>query len=123
MTNTFSDTCLSFYGAICNSENVDRDIFFNYCVEERLNNLFIDNSEQLDYILNIFEKYIDGIITEKPAYERCSNYKERQRSNIKHNINLMKKLYKQYNKSCISSAKVLAKLVQDWENKRWLTNA
>lgn len=115
MTNSFSDNCLYLYNAICVSQDVDRKRFFNYCVDTRLNELFNDNSNQLDYLLNNLEKYIDSIITEKPIYERCSNYKERERNKVKHNLNWMKRLYKQYNKSCISSVKLLNKLVDDWQ--------
>jgi len=113
MVNTFSDNCLSFYGSICTYDNYDKTEFFDYCVNNRLNDLIEDNSKQLDYMLKKLEKYVDEIIIEKQPYERCSNYKERNKSNIKYNMLWIKRLFKKYNKSCISSAKLLSKIMLD----------
>jgi hypothetical protein len=112
-TNKFSSTCLYLYGSFCNCENVDRNTFFNYCVDSRLNKLISDNSNQLDYVLDSVEKFIDSIITDKPLYERCSNYKEKNKNIVKYNISWIGKLIKKYNKSCISSSKLLHKLMMD----------
>ena len=68
--------------------------------------------------INIFKNYrnkdnVCDIIVEKQPYERCSNYKERNKSNIKYNMLWIKRLFKKYNKSCISSAKLLSKIMCD----------
>jgi hypothetical protein len=107
MTNNLVDECKDLYTFIYATQDVNRDMFFNNCVKQRLNELIKDNSNQLDYQLNQLEKYIDSIILELPKYERCSNYKIRNKNLTKYNISIINRIIKVYSKSCLSSSIIL----------------
>ena len=117
MINEFSKNCLELYSFLCTYEHIDKEQFFQMCVEERLNNLVELNSKQLDDTLNRLERYIDELITTTIPYVRCNNYKQKQKNNIKQNINYISKLFKKYNKSCISSTHILHKLMKEVNKK------
>ena len=116
MINEFSLDCLELYRFICETENTNRNDYFSYCINKRLNDLIEDNSKQFDYLISQLEAYVDNIITEKQPYERCSNYKERNKNITKYNINFINKIIRKYNKMCISSTKMLCHLVSEEVN-------
>lgn len=112
MTNSFSNCCLELFSRITTYDNMTSDDFLNLCVENRLNNLVMANSRSLDNTLTQLEHYIDDLITDSAPYVRCNNYKQKQKSGMKYNINYIGKLFKKYNKSCISSTRMLNKLMK-----------
>jgi hypothetical protein len=64
-------------------------------------------------MLGQLDKFIDGLLFDKQPYERCSNYKEKSKTKIKHNIAFVGRIFKKYSKSCISSTKLLHKLIEE----------
>lgn len=112
MTDTFSNCCLELYSRITTYDNLSSNDFLSLCVENRLNDLVVANSKSLDNTLTQLEHYIDDLITDNVPYVRCNNYKQKQKNGVKYNINYVSKLFKRYNKSCISSMRMLNRLMK-----------
>lgn len=113
MISDFSVECLDFYKFLCSYEDADKEVFLQQCIKERLGDLLESNSQKLDSTLDQLEQYIDNIITDKPSYERCSNYKERTKSLTAYNINFISRILKKYTKIYIASSQMLNRLCQN----------
>lgn len=106
----FTNECLNMYKEFCNIEN--RNVLFNNCVKERLNNLLIENSKKLDNTINNLERFTDDTIFVETPFNRCENYCRMVKEKNKYNINYMKKLFTTYNKSCRMSNTLLKRLIK-----------
>ena len=109
--NNFVNESLSLYKELC-TPITSRELFFNDCVQNRLDYLLNSNSNQMDDTITRLEHYLDGIIVENSPYVRCDNYKRMRKTCIKSNSNYILKLFKSYNKSYLMSTKLLRQLVK-----------
>lgn len=113
MSESFTKECLDLYKELHYFKDTDRENFFDICVKERLNELLESNSNQIDYTIHQLSAYIDKLILETPAYERCSNYKWKNKYNMKNNMAIISRILKKYNKTCITASKLLSNLIRE----------
>jgi hypothetical protein len=106
----FTNECLSLYKEFCKVE--DKNVLFNNCVKQRLDELLIDNSNTIDNILNQLSQFTDSILNIDEPYNRCENYKRMVKEKNKSNLLYIKKLFKIYNKSCRMSTLTLTRLLK-----------
>lgn len=108
--DNFTKECLDLYKEF--SDNQTRTSFFTECVNDRLDNLLISNSQLMDETISKLEQYFDSVLVENIPFVRCDNYKRMKRTCVKSNNNYIAKLLKTYNKSCIMSTKLLLDLTK-----------
>lgn len=112
----FTNECLFLYKSFCTNE--DRDKLFNKCVEDRLNELLIDNSNMIDDIVYRLENFTNTVVQTDVPFNRCENYNRMLKEKSNSNIKYMKKLLNLYSKSCRMSTLVLKRLVKMLSNQR-----
>lgn len=109
-TNNFTSECLNLYKEF--SSNQSKSSFFTDCVNDRLDNLLVSNSQLMDETITKLEQYFDSVLVDNIPFVRCDNYKRMKRTCVKSNNNYIAKLLKTYNKSCIMSTKILLDLTK-----------